>query len=106
MQARRGRESRASRGAGASNLQCSEDPAGLSALPLLAPALALRGGSSAHVAPTKRALRSPGVVLPAACSSYLRWPRVLPRHPDCRGWVSRAPPTRLARKIQAAPAPA
>lgn len=106
MLAGRGRESRASRGAGASNLPCSEDPVGLSALPLLARALALRGGSSAHVAPTKRALRSPGVVLLTACSSYLRWPRVLPRHPDCRGWVSRAPPTQLPRKLQAAPAPA
>lgn len=103
--ARRGRQSRASRGVGASNLPCSEEPVGLSALPLLAPALALRGGSPAHAAPTKRALCSPGAVLPVACSSYLRWPRVLPRHPDCRGWVSSAPPTRLARRLPA-PAPA
>lgn len=85
------------RGVGASNLPSSEDRVGLSALPLLAPAPALLGGSPAHAARTKRALRSPGAMLPAACSSYLRWPRVPPRHPDCRGWVSRAPPTRLAR---------
>lgn len=38
-------------------------------------------------------------------SRDLRWSRVLPRHPDCRGWVSSAPPTRLARRLPA-PAPA
>lgn len=59
MLARRGRESRASRGVGASNLRCSEDPVELSALPLLAPAPALRGGSPAHDARAKRALPSP-----------------------------------------------
>lgn len=86
MLARRGRESRASRGVGASNLRCSEDPVELSALPLLAPAPALRGGSPAHDARAKRALPSPRGCAPAACSSYLRWPRIPPRHPDCR-WL-------------------
>lgn len=91
------------------------DPAGLSALPLLPLALVLRDESPALAAPASRALCNPGAVLTAECSSYLRWPRVPPRHPDCRSWATWAPTPQLAREapggagpprdVQCSPAP-
>lgn len=60
MPARRGRESRASHGVGASNLPGSEDQTGLSALPLLHQALALRRGALLKSPPLAGRFTAPG----------------------------------------------